>query len=308
MKRIVFIIIVISSAFIKSHVQQDDLPVLKGPYLGQTPPGNQSILFAGGFVSTESGELNSVFTPDGKEFYFTRRGISGKRPMIMVSRMINDGWTKPGPVDFSGTYSDIDLFISPDGKSMVFCSTRPSQIEREEKRQHDFWISEREGDNWGTPVVFAKEAASEFEDFFPIVAESGNLYFNSQRGGLGTNDIFCSRFLDGRYWPAKKLPGPVNTEFREFDAYVSQDESLIIFSSERPGGYGRSDIYVSFRKPDGNWTEPVNPGNKINSPGSEYGATVSPDRKYFFFTSNKNGTEDIFWISIKIIEELKPEK
>jgi Tol biopolymer transport system component len=46
-------------------------------------------------------------------------------------------------------------------------------------------------------------------------------------------------------------------------------------------------------------------GSEINSAGSEYGSTISLDGKYFFYTSNKNGSEDIYWISAKIIEKLK---
>jgi hypothetical protein len=97
---------------------QKDLPVLKGQYLGQTPPGNKSQIFAPGFISTEYGELNSVFSPDGKEFYFSRRGIHGKPSAIMCTRMINNEWTKPAAVDFSGVYDDVDLFIKSEGKSL----------------------------------------------------------------------------------------------------------------------------------------------------------------------------------------------
>jgi hypothetical protein len=211
----------------------------------------------------------------------------------------------PEPVDFTSTYNDIDLFITPDGRSMVFCSTRPHKTGDAVKTDHDFWISKREGNKWGEPVLFAEEAVSEFEDFFPIVTRSGNLYFNSQRGGPGTNDIYCSRYVAGENTTAEKLPAAINTEYREFDAYVTQNESMIIFSSVKPGGFGGSDIYVSFTRSDGNWTEPKNMGNDINSSGSEYGATISPDGKYFFYTSNKNGTEDIFWVSAKIIEDMR---
>ena len=302
---LIFVVIFWQSTLIFCQTNPKNFPVLRGPYLGQTPPGNQSKVFAPEFVSTEFGELNSIFTMDGSEFYFSRRGIPGKPSAIMVTRMINNVWTKPEPVDFTSTYDDIDLFIKPDGFSLIFCSDRPHRKGDENKRDHDFWISKRKGNIWTEPVLFAKAAFSEYEDFFPIVTKSGNLYFNSQRGGHGTNDIFCSKFIDGKYNPAKKLPMPINTEYREFDAYVTPDESMIIFSSEKPGGYGGADIYLSWKNKDGKWVEPRNMGSEINSAGSEYGSTISPDGKYFFYTSNIKGSEDIFWISAKIIEELK---
>ena len=289
------------SVYIFCQTNPRDLPGLKGPYLGQIPPGNKSQIFAPDFVSTEAGELNSVFTADGKEFYFSRRGIPGKPSAIMVTRMLNNEWTTPSQVDFSGIYNDVDLFLTPDGKSMIYCSGRIVNKGDMAMMDHDFWISERAGNSWKSPVPFAKEATSEYEDYFPVVTKSGNLYFNSQRGGPGTNDIFCSKYINGKYLPAEKLPEPINTIYREFDAFISQDEKMIIFSSEKPGGFGRADIYVSFKISDGGWSAPQNPGNGINSEFSEYGATISPDGRYLFFTSNKNVSEDIFWVSAKFI-------
>jgi len=304
------VILLIAAIFIQSRPMfcqtiTKDFPVLKGPYLGQTPPGNMSKVFSQDFVSTQFGELNSVFTIDGKEFYFSRRGMPGKLSMVMVTRLVNDEWSKPEPVNFSGTNDDIDLFITPDGNSMIYCSGKVQYKDGRALIDHDFWISKRIGDRWGEPIKFAEEAISEFEDYFPIVTQSGNLYFNSQRGGPGTNDIYCSKFVSAKYSVAEKLPMPINSSFREFDAFVSQDEKMIIFSSDRPGGFGGSDIYISYKKSDNFWSEPLNLGNVINSASSEYGATISPDGKYLFFTSNRNGDEDIFWVSTRIIDELK---
>jgi WD40-like Beta Propeller Repeat len=302
-KSLILIPILFQISFAYCQTTTKEFPVLKGPYLGQTPPGNMSQIFAPGFVSTQFGELNSVFTADGKEFYFSRRGIPGQPSAIMVTKRINNVWTKPLPVNFSGIYNDVDLFLTPDGKSMIYCSGRIVDKGNKVMMNNDFWISRRIGDLWGEPTKFAEEAVSEFEDYFPAVAQSGNLYFNSQRGGQGTNDIYCSKYVNGKYSSAEKLPAPINSEFREFDAFVSQDEKIIIFSSERPGGFGGSDIYISFKKSDNSWSEPLNLGNDINTAASEYGATISPDGKYFFYTSNRNGNEDIFWVSAGFIKE-----
>jgi hypothetical protein len=304
----VIAVILLQDSIVYCQTNSTESDVLRGPYLGQSPPENQSKIFAPGFISTEFGELNSVFTHDGKEFYFSRRAIPGKLSAIMVTRMINNEWTKPSPVNFSDTYNDVDLFLTPDGKSMIYCSGRIINEGNMVRMNNDFWISKRIGDLWGEPTKFAEEAVSEFEDYFPIVTKSGNLYFNSQRGGQGTNDIYCSKFVNGKYSSAEKLPAPINSQLREFDAFVSQDERMIIFSSDRPGGFGGSDIYISFKKSDNSWSEPLNLGNDINSASSEYGATISPDGKYFFYTSGKNGSEDIFWVSSEIIGALYPKE
>lgn len=293
----------IQSILVPGQADEKVMPVFRGPILGQIPPGNQSTIFAPDFVSTDAGELNSIFTLDGREFYFSRRGLPGKPSTIMVSRMTGDEWMSPVPVEFSGVYSDIDLFLLPGGENMVFCSTRPHSEGLGEKADHDFWISKREGNRWGDPALFSVEATSEYEDFYPVITTSGNLYFNSQRGGQGENDIFCSKYVDGKYSTAEKLPEPVNSDSWEFDAYVAPDEKMIFFSSNRPGGYGGADIYLCVKEPDGRWSEPKNLGPVVNSAYSEYGSSLSPDGKYFFYTSNRRGNEDIYWVSAGILDE-----
>jgi hypothetical protein len=67
-------------------------------------------------------------------------------------------------------------------------------------------------------------------------------------------------------------------------------------------------MYVSFNKRDGSWTSAVNFGKNINSPAYDWIPFISDDGKYLFFTSNRNGNYDIYWVDIMIIEELKPDE
>ena len=269
-------------------------------YLGQTPPGMNAQLFSPDFISTEDGELNSILSPDFQEFYFTRRGVPTVPPRIMVSKRGPEGWESPESVGFDRRFSAIDLFLTQNGQRMVFCSDRPREVGVSTRIDHDFWVSVREGNGWGEPQLFAPEAMSNTEDFYPIITESGNLYFNSQRDGPGTNNIFRSVRAEGRYGSPEKLPAPINSEFREFDAYVSPEEDIIIFSSDRPGGLGRADIYVSHLE-NGRWSEPMNLGGAVNSEASEYGAMLSPDGLFLFFTSSRTGMEDIYWVSSEVL-------
>ncbi|HSG27216.1 MAG TPA: hypothetical protein VLA34_01960, partial [Candidatus Krumholzibacterium sp.] len=99
--------------------------------------------------------------------------------------------------------------------------------------------------------------------------------------------------------------GTVNTEYSEAHPFIAPDESYLIFNSRRPGGAGEGDLYVSYRLDDGSWTEAVNL-EALNTPYGDWGATVSPDGKYLFFTRNMTGNGDIYWVSTDIIEELRP--
>ena len=310
---------------------QDDSPVLKGPYLGQKPPGMTPELFAPGIVSTGLNELNSVFSPDGKAFYFCvshmLKGVS-----IFEMKMENEEWTKPTLLPFASRFGDIDVTLSPDGERILFSSRRPVPGSHEPKEDNDFWMAERKGDNWGEAVYLGDDINADRDDYYPMMTNSGTIYFSSQREGPGTNNIYMSKRVNGKYSKAVKLDHAVNTEYREFDPYVSPDEQILIFTSNRPEGFGSGDLYISFKQSDGRWTKAKNMGDKINTPGSEYCAMLSPDGKYIFFTGArrdpmshsdqpltyedfekvhmgpKNGSSDIYWVDAKIIHQFKPEK
>jgi ankyrin repeat protein len=280
-------------------------PVLQGDYLGQAKPGQVPVIFAPGFVSTEIPQLNAVFTPDGKEFYFSVRKTNAPFA-IMVTKLVNNRWTKPEIAPFSGTYSDVDQSIAADGKTFFFCSNRPVNKGGKTK-DHDFWVMERTGAGWGEPFHLGFEVNTDKEDFYPTVTRDGTLYFSSQREGQGTNNVYRSRLVNGKYTKAEKLSDAVNTRHREFDPFIAADESFIIFASGRPGGYGASDLYVSFRQKDGTWKKAKNMGSTINSERSDYTPMLSPDGKYLFFTSGRGGVDDIYWVDAGIIEKLKKE-
>src|SRR5262249_39374830 len=84
------------------------------------------------------------------------------------------------------------------------------------------------------------------------------------------------------------LGDAVNTAGQEIEPWISPDEHLLIFSAKgRPDSQGEYDLYSSFRC-EGKWSAPKPLGAGVNSPGWEFGARVSPDGKYLFFTSNRS--------------------
>ena len=321
------LVFLISLLFIQCNPQAD-WPVLEGPYLGQKPPGETPALFAPGIVSTGLDELNSVFSSDSKEFYFSVRNSSGA-VSIFMTKIENDTWSGPKLVPFASRFGDIDVTISPDGGKIFFSSKRPIPGEDTPKEDNDFWMAKRVGDTWGDPIYLGKEINSDRDDYYPLMTNNGTIYFSSQREGPGTNNIYRSKLIDGKYTKAEKLGSAINTEHREFDPYVSPDETLLIFSSSRPGGFGADDLYISFKNKEGIWLKAKNMGNIINTSGSEYCPMITPDGKYLFFTSAgredrripdrpltyidfeiyhnspKNRYSDIYWMDVSLIEKLK---
>jgi hypothetical protein len=101
------------------------------------------------------------------------------------------------------------------------------------------------------------------------------------------------------------LGDAINSEHHDWDVFVAPDESYLIFASVgRPDGLGRGDLYKSIRRPDGSWSPAENMGDVINSDADEICPSVSPDGKYLFFTSNRNGTSAVYWVDASVIEGL----
>jgi Tol biopolymer transport system component len=279
-----------------------------GLALGQAPPGETPGIFALGIVCTGRYVLNAVFSPDLKEFYFSTMDAD-KNYTVMQMREIEGRWTRPRIAPFSGTYSDADPFISPDGKRLLFPSDRPLEEGGVAADGYNIWVVDRTGPGWIDPRPLGPEINQPGGlEIYPSLTRSGILYFSSDReGGRGSGDIYRSRRVNGVYAEPENLGKAINTPDREFDAFIAPDESYLIFSSyRRDGGFGKSDLYISFRRGEGKWTQAVNMGRLFNSRESEFTPIVTPDGKYFFFTSTRLGQGDIYWVDAAVLDRYRP--
>ncbi len=306
----------------------DDFPELRGPYLGQNPPGTTPEVFAPGIVSTGHGERIAAFTPDGRELYFMLYGAP--HGVVLLMQRQDDRWTEPRVAPFSARYNG-EFTLSPDGETIVFSSNRPLVGGGDPLDTYYSWIMERRGSGWGEPRPFGPHINAEGTYAgYPSISSTGDLYFFSDREGtVGADDIFVSRLLDGEYVAPENLGGSVNSEQDEVDPFIAPDGSYLVFS-RRAKGSGNVDLFVSFREPSGTWTTARNLGEPVNSSASDYCPTVSPDGKYLFFTSSRrlhgpysptpltyeqklkvldspgSGETDIYWVDALVIQRLRP--
>ena len=106
--------------------------------------------------------------------------------------------------------------------------------------------------------------------------------------------------------PPVNLGDAVNTSHRELDPFIAPDETYHLFAADRTAnGLNDEDLYIAFRKEDGSWIKAQNMGPDIDSDQFDVSPYVSPDEKYLFFWSDRNGNHDIYWIDAQIIEQLK---
>jgi Tol biopolymer transport system component len=121
-------------------------------------------------------------------------------------------------------------------------------------------------------------------------------------------EIYFSKLVNGMYQTFDRLPSQINTLFNEATPYISPDGKYLIFMSNRTGGYGLHDLYISFRKADSTWTQSQNMGNILNGSHEDSFPWVTFDGKYMFFNSLKTGdlAYNAYWVDSKVIDRFKP--
>lgn len=273
-------------------------------YLGQTPPGDKSQIFAPGIISLDSRfETYPTFSPDGKEMYFSVVNANWSEGKILHTQAKNGEWSKPEIAIFSNNnYINWESFISPDGNSQFFTSNRPPSLNT------DIWMIKRTSDTtWSSPVQLSNPINSNSVDGSACITNNGTLYFKSLRGSNGSM-LYNAKLKDNVYSQVENLGNTIKTGSGETEPFMASDESYLIFISEtRAGGHGGWDLWICFKCKDNSWTVPVNMGTNINTPNDEYGPRVTQDGKYLFFTREERGKAmDIYWVSASIIDNLKP--
>ena len=274
----------------------------KYKYLGQKVPELTPILFAPNIVSTENyNERDLTISPDGNQLFFSRTKTSNHDDYdydIMYSELENGIWSEPKIAWFSSKYGEVEAFFTPDGKELFFNSNRPASG-KGDTEHWETWVMKKDGDNWTAPKLlgppFNRVAHTTF-------TQTGKMYY--VRDDLLA--LYMVSYKNGIFGQPEKLDTIINFSKVQYNCFISPDESYLIFGSRSKNyGFGNGDLYVSFRNAMNEWCKPINMGSEINSAGRETCPNVSNDGKYLFFTSNKGGNNDVYWISIKFIENLK---
>jgi hypothetical protein len=226
---------------------------------------------------------------DGKEEYFTVQSPNQELSQIVVVK--NGDRKNPQLLPFCNAFSYLEPFLTTDGKRLYFASDRPKSEKDSAKSDFDIWYVERKNlhENWSKPINAGAPINSENDEFYPAVAQNGNLYFTMDaKEGMGKDDIYFCKKRENTYEKPVLLGKNINSEGYEFNAFISKDENLLIFTKyNTKDGFGSGDLYFSTKDKNGEWQAAENLGNKINTKFMEYCPFYDAQSEILYFTSRR---------------------
>lgn len=196
-------------------------------------------------------------------------------------------------------YTEHSPSITADEETMIFTSSRPSKdsmLVANGEYTEDIYISHKINNKWTQPLGIAEINTPNDDASISISADGQDLFvYKSTIENKG--DIYISH-LDGDRWTKPfRLDEGINTPFQEGHISISANAQTMYFTSDRPGGYGGTDIYRVNKLPNNSWGKAQNLGPTINTKYNESGSFIHPDGKTFYFSSaghKSMGGLDIF--------------
>ncbi len=257
-------------------------------YLGQKPPGAIPEKFAPQIINDSPyfSTGRCAFSPDGKEFYYCRNNtwFSAKEATVQVVKYEGAKWIAPATFVrqfYAPTFAPggDTIFLIGGGKGGV------TEIHR---------VS----NGWSEPETYFNRSYGLY-DFMPT--RSGNMYAASNVNG-NIHDFTCYDIsvmppLNSGDTTIRSLGKPLNTPGFDGDFFVAPDESYIVVSAKEEPDY-KCEIFISYHKPDGGWTNPKSLGPLINNgPAHRWGEYVTPNNKFLFYAYGHSPQDcALYWV------------
>ena len=209
---------------------------------------------------------------NGKEFVANPKNFS----IVNIGREINSEFEDYGPV------------LNENETELIFTTRRRDgnlneNVADDNKPYEDIFTSTKSGSSWAVAKNIGNVVNIKFSDSGLALSPDGNTLFIYKDEGNG--DIYFSERKSGVWTSPEALPGIINSSYREASISITKDENILYFSSERPGGFGGSDIYSCTKDSRGEWSKVKNLGPGINTELDEDGPFIDNEGKTLYFSS-----------------------
>ena len=232
------------------------------------------------------------------EIYFTIQSYLGEISTIVTCKRKDGKWSDPEVASFSGMHKDLEPFLSPDQLRLYFVSNRPTDSISKKPKDYDIWFVERRdvSQAWSLPKNIGSPINTPEDEFYPSVSAFNNLFFTRDgAGSKGKDDIFKSKWENGKYTSPVSLNDSINTSGYEFNAFIAPDESFLLYTCyNRDDGMGSGDLYISYKKQNDEWSVAENMGKEINSGQMDYCPFVNVKSGILYFTSKRSDVKSRF--------------
>ena len=205
--------------------------------------------------------------------------------------------------EINSEYPDYTPLLTADEKTLFFTSRRPGgtgekyDLLDDNLPMEDIYISDQDSNNrWSPPRLISENINTNTHEASLSITPDGQalFFYNSSKAGEG--NIYISQLKGDEWTKSLKLGNGINTEYLEVSASVSPSGNELYFVSNRPEGNGLKDIYMATKNEKGEWYNPQNLGDIINTPYNEDAAYFHPDGSLYFSSQGHNsmGGYDVF--------------
>jgi len=285
-----------------------------GNYLGMKQPGITPQKFAPDFISMANQfDQCLVFSPDGNQLVYVWADSVWQHYGMIYAKRTSGKWTRKNILQYkSSDKVPFNPTFSGDSKEIIFGMAVNGWPDTD---IYTLGLYDSAYDS--IPVRMNTPINTPMLDFDYFIDKDSTIYFTGKRDDFvgGTFDVYMCKKVNGHYVTTNLWV--LNSILDDAAPYISPDGSYLVYEqmvNDKKLPYNDStariikvELFVSFRDKMNNWSKPINLGPSVNPKASRtYRPVISSDGKFLFYTQRNDKGADIYWVSTKLIEKLRP--
>lgn len=247
------------------------------------------------FVPQDKIVHKGIFSPDLDFYYYTVSNQDYTNFDIYLLQRVGEEWLRQGKADINSDFDDHGMSFAPDGNTIYFSSTRPTDRNDVASTWH-IWASQLVGGQWLAPIYIDIPNLRSQLTSHPILTRSGTLYFHSSNADYSNMDIYQAQMVEGRFSNARKSNIDLQKEQDRCTPYVSADEDFMVFAA-----VGESlNLMITYNDGKGHWINTKPLSQTVNEFGQGNPSMILDD-KYLIYTTGGNPKEGwkVKWVDLQ---------